>query len=85
MPKVDNVHWILVEDADECGTTATGTVLASADAAGISTASNTILAAKMPGVFTRKPKSMSLMRRLPLPRGVAGRRAALKFLQENTK
>ena len=70
-------QWIVVEDAADCSQRVRNLVqrkFAVADGKGF-----TLLAAQMPPVFRR------VSSQVPLPRGVAGRRAALKWILQNTK
>ena len=70
-------QWIVVEDAIDCSQRVSGLVqrkFAAGKGRGF-----TLLAAQMPPVFRR------VSSQVPLPRGVAGRRAALKWILQNTK
>ena len=70
-------QWIVVEDATDCSPRVRNLVqrkFATEKGRGF-----TLLAAQMPPVFRR------VSSQVPLPRGVAGRRAALKWILQNTK
>ena len=72
-----DLQWIVVEDAPDCSQRVRNLVqrkFATEKGKGY-----TLLAAQMPPVFRR------ISSQVPLPRGVAGRRAALKWVLQNTK
>jgi beta-1,3-glucuronyltransferase len=74
-----DIHWIVVEDDADCSKRVRQLIHKKFRTNREKRISYSLLAAKMPEAFRRQSQ------RLPLPRGVAGRRAALKWIEKNTR
>jgi hypothetical protein len=73
--QVKVLHWIVIEDNSKCSARVSGFLDRHPDM------SWTLLSAPMPNLY----KSKKYLRKYGLPRGVAGRRAALKWITSRTK